>query len=110
MNGPYGDDRSGITGDWVRRVDLPVARRVLRGYDRRAVDEFLLLCATEVDRLTARLHQAEDEIGRLTDEVTARSIRFDRMVSSGRGRRGRHAPTSPRTKRSHRVSRSTTPS
>ena len=69
-----------ITGAWVRAADLPTAKRISRGYDRKAVDTFLLQCANAVDRLNGLLIGAENEI----DQLTGRAPRSSRVRMTGR--------------------------
>lgn len=55
-----------ITGGWVRAATFPATKGLGRGYDRKAVDAFLVECANGVDWLNGLLAGAENEIDRLT--------------------------------------------
>lgn len=82
-----------ITGGWVRSAKLPSAKGLSRGYDRKAVDAFLLQCANGVDWLGGLLIGAENEIERLTDDVRQpHLVRATGRVMPSTGSRKRSAP------------------
>ena len=64
-----------VSGRRLRTAALPSARGLFGGYDRKAVDRLLVDCANGVDRLTAMLIEAEDEIDRLLTENERRRHR-----------------------------------
>jgi hypothetical protein len=89
-----------VSGRNLRTVELPSARGLFGGYDRKAVDRLLVDCAEGVDRLTEMLIAAEDEIDRLLTENQRRRPRSSgpspstavrrkrlRMQLNGRARR-----------------------
>jgi DivIVA domain-containing protein len=100
-----GSGGGGITGGRVRNVDLPTARWGARGYDRRAVDDFLLECADAVDLLNNRLREAEQELGRLAGGGLVgrplRSVGLE-MPAIGRGSRASRVRATSRPKRARR--------
>jgi hypothetical protein len=55
-----------ISGGWVRAANPPAAKGLSRGYDRKAVDAFIVECANGIDWLNGLLIGAENEIARLT--------------------------------------------
>ncbi|MET0863971.1 MAG: DivIVA domain-containing protein [Nakamurella sp.] len=76
-----------ITGGWVRAAKFPSAKGLGRGYDRKAVDAFLVECANGVDWLGGLLAGAENEIDRLT---AARSSAVGSLIpESGRSESAR---------------------
>lgn len=79
-----------VSGRRLRTVALPSARGLFGGYDRKAVDRLLVDCADGVDRLTAMLIEAEDEIDRLlTENHRRRPARLTGTSPSTRVRRKR---------------------
>ena len=90
-----------VSGRRLRTLALPSARGLFGGYDRQAVDRLLDDCADGVDRLTAMLIEAEDEIDRLLTENQRRTPRRLTGPSPSTGvRRKRHRrQTSGRARR-----------
>jgi DivIVA domain-containing protein len=93
-----------ITGGWVRAAKFPTAKGLSRGYDRKAVDTFLLQCGNGVDWLNGLLIGAENEIDRLSGEgQPSAPVRNTSRVMTTAGS-GKRPATQPARRRKPRVS------